>query len=42
MFPVQDEWNRPIEQDPVDYRSNCYVQNSANAMTTTNVHLDLG
>ena len=39
IFPAEDEWNRPIDQDPVDYRSNCYV---AAQLSGYNVHLDLG
>jgi len=25
VFPQQDEWNRVIENDPVDYMSDCYI-----------------
>ena len=39
IFPDDDEWNRPIDTDPVDYNSDCLV---AQQMSDHSIHLDLG
>eukprot|EP01104_Vermistella_antarctica_P016254 TRINITY_DN5516_c0_g1_i2.p1 TRINITY_DN5516_c0_g1~~TRINITY_DN5516_c0_g1_i2.p1 ORF type:complete len:523 (-),score=112.70 TRINITY_DN5516_c0_g1_i2:260-1828(-) len=38
IFTYDNEWNRPIHKDPVDYMSQCYVD----TQFTSNIHLDLG
>jgi len=39
VLPPDDEWNRAIDEDPVDYMSSCYVAAQLNGY---NVHLDFG
>jgi len=40
VFPPTDEWNRPIDTDPVSYASSCIMPKVASL--TTKLRLDLG
>jgi len=40
IFPPSDEWNRPINQDPIDFMSSCYISSLQGAGTY--VRLDMG
>lgn len=33
LFLPEDEWNRPINNDPVDYQSSCIIAGTASAST---------
>eukprot|EP01112_Ceratiomyxa_fruticulosa_P012490 TRINITY_DN3459_c3_g1_i1.p1 TRINITY_DN3459_c3_g1~~TRINITY_DN3459_c3_g1_i1.p1 ORF type:complete len:427 (-),score=77.99 TRINITY_DN3459_c3_g1_i1:73-1224(-) len=40
VFPPDDEWNKEIADWPVDYMSDCILQNIQNKMNSSYVHLD--
>jgi len=40
IFPPDSEWNRPITDDPVDFRSECFI--SQLQTEGTNLRLDMG